>query len=188
MARSRNQLQEILQDGVTRFVQQMTGTINDFLQEQMPDPKTFSTKGATAGRKGPSRKGKIRPCIAPKCKQPSKGPRFHFLCENHMKAPKRDWMVWAGKAEAKPAAKPAQPAKKPKSKPKAAAKPVAAKPAAKPAKPAPAKKPKPAVKAAAPVKKPATKPAKAPKPAKAVVAAPAAPPVNGAPAAPEATS
>lgn len=187
MARSRNQLQEILQDGVTRFVREMTGTINDFLQEQMPDPKTFSAKGATAGRKGTARKGKIRPCIAPKCKQPSKGPRFHFLCENHMKAPKRDWMVWAGKAEAKPAAKPAQPAKKPKPKAAATAKPVA-KPAAKLAKPAPAKKP--TVKAAAPVKKPAAaKPAKAPKPAKVVAAAPTATPaVNGATAAPEATS
>jgi hypothetical protein len=36
-----------------------------------------------------------RGCIAPNCKNPSKGPRFHFLCENHRKAPKAKWSKWA---------------------------------------------------------------------------------------------
>ena len=35
-----------------------------------------------------------RNCICPGCKKLSKGPRFHFLCEIHRNAPKREWSAW----------------------------------------------------------------------------------------------
>lgn len=38
-----------------------------------------------------------RSCIKPGCKHPSKGPRFHFLCEKHLDAPAKQWKVWKQK-------------------------------------------------------------------------------------------
>ena len=44
---------------------------------------------------GPALPGpRILPCIAPGCDQPSKGPRFHYLCEEHRRASKREWTAW----------------------------------------------------------------------------------------------
>ena len=40
------------------------------------------------------RKKRILPCIAPGCKNPSKGPRVHYLCDKHRDAPKKEWEVW----------------------------------------------------------------------------------------------
>ena len=58
--------------------------------------------GASAGRKrrpGLIRvKGKRRPrdlsCIAPGCRNKSKGPRFHYLCDKHMETPKKQYEQW----------------------------------------------------------------------------------------------
>jgi hypothetical protein len=46
---------------------------------------------------------RILPCIAPGCKNPSKGPRFHYLCEEHMGAPKKDYEAWREKRKEKEA-------------------------------------------------------------------------------------
>jgi hypothetical protein len=40
-------------------------------------------------------------CIAPKCKNLSKGPRFHFLCEAHRTTKKAQWSKWAEAAKAR---------------------------------------------------------------------------------------
>jgi hypothetical protein len=40
-------------------------------------------------------------CISPNCQKLSKGPRFHFLCETHRKAPKAKWTAWAVAAKKK---------------------------------------------------------------------------------------
>ena len=40
------------------------------------------------------RRKRIRPCIAPGCKNPSKGPRFHYLCDKHRDAPRKEWEAW----------------------------------------------------------------------------------------------
>jgi hypothetical protein len=52
-------------------------------------------KGHTngVGRRGAGRSG-IRPCIAPHCTNPSKGPRFRFVCESHRGASLRDIQSW----------------------------------------------------------------------------------------------
>jgi hypothetical protein len=46
---------------------------------------------------GPKRKKRILPCIAPGCANPSKGPRFHYLCAKHMDAPRKDYEAWRAK-------------------------------------------------------------------------------------------
>ncbi|MFH0901736.1 MAG: hypothetical protein V2A73_13995 [Pseudomonadota bacterium] len=33
-------------------------------------------------------------CIAPGCKNVSKGPRFHYLCEEHAGVPAKDYQAW----------------------------------------------------------------------------------------------
>ena len=53
--------------------------------------------GRIARRSGPAKKRRIRPCIAPGCQNPSKGPRFHYLCAKHMDAPKKDYEAWRAK-------------------------------------------------------------------------------------------
>ena len=50
-----------------------------------------------ARRLGAPRKKRIKPCIAPNCTNPSKGPRFHYLCEKHMDAPKKEYEAWRAK-------------------------------------------------------------------------------------------
>ena len=41
-----------------------------------------------------ARRKRILPCIAPGCKNPSKGPRFHYLCDKHRDAPRKEWEAW----------------------------------------------------------------------------------------------
>lgn len=48
---------------------------------------------------GAKRKKRILPCIAPGCNNPSKGPRFHYLCAKHMDAPKKDYEAWRAKKQ-----------------------------------------------------------------------------------------
>jgi hypothetical protein len=52
-----------------------------------------------AGRNGGAKR--VRPCIAPGCKNTSKGPRFHFLCDEHRTAPKKEWEAWQKQAREK---------------------------------------------------------------------------------------
>lgn len=46
-----------------------------------------------------------QPCIAPGCRRQSKGPRFHFLCEDHMDAPTLKILEWQAIAKKKRASK-----------------------------------------------------------------------------------
>ena len=46
--------------------------------------------GAPKARKGPKPGRKLQmDCRYPGCKNRSKGPRFHFLCDEHLKLPKK---------------------------------------------------------------------------------------------------
>ena len=72
--------------------------VNDFL-DQLADAfiqrvmDRVNMKGGRKGTRGPSpRKGRkldMR-CRYPGCKNRSKGPRFRFMCEKHVKLPKAD--------------------------------------------------------------------------------------------------
>jgi len=68
-------------------------------------PAFIAAKGGSAskvGRRGrpPGARKRLLPCIAPGCGNPSKGPRFHYLCEKHMNAPKKDYEAWRLRAKA----------------------------------------------------------------------------------------
>jgi hypothetical protein len=43
---------------------------------------------------------RVRTCIAPRCQQPSKGPRFRFCCEKHREAPLETVKKWQEAAKA----------------------------------------------------------------------------------------
>lgn len=48
-----------------------------------------------------ARQPKRLPCIAPGCKNESRGPRFHYLCKKHTDAPKADFRRWQKADEAR---------------------------------------------------------------------------------------
>lgn len=56
---------------------------------------------ARRGRPGRPKARRLLPCIAPKCAKPSKGPRFHYLCEDHRKASRADYTAWRDASRAK---------------------------------------------------------------------------------------
>lgn len=51
---------------------------------------------AVAAKRAGKAKGVKRPmgCIAPGCKNKSKGPRFRYLCEKHLKTPLEQVKAW----------------------------------------------------------------------------------------------
>jgi hypothetical protein len=101
-----------LQDLVSRTVSDLVAAINRHMRGDMAaEVRAFiASKGSAPGRVGKrgrpvgSRKKRLLPCIAPGCTNPSKGPRFHYLCEKHRDAPKRDYQAWRLKAKEKRAA------------------------------------------------------------------------------------
>jgi hypothetical protein len=52
-------------------------------------PRGTPRNGAAAGRGGPRGLKRDMSCRYPGCKNRSKGPRFRFLCEEHLKLPKK---------------------------------------------------------------------------------------------------
>lgn len=90
---------------VARHVTQLVSALRVQLRrEVLHDIQRYFTEGSapTAGGNGQSaaikaaagKAKKILPCIAPACKNPSKGPRFHYLCEKHRHAPKKHYAAW----------------------------------------------------------------------------------------------
>jgi hypothetical protein len=49
-------------------------------------------------------KKRVVGCIAPGCSNPSKGPRFHYLCDKHRDAKKQDYEAWRKARKEKQAA------------------------------------------------------------------------------------
>jgi hypothetical protein len=96
-----------LSEIVTRYVSDLVAALNQHLRRNMADEvRDFiashaggaavvagRTRRAGAGRK------RVVQCIAPGCTNPSKGPRFHYLCEKHKDAPKKDYEAWRLRAK-----------------------------------------------------------------------------------------
>ena len=76
-----------VETGVTGNVEVTGGT-------DAPAPATVTQKKARKARQGGVVHRKLRTCIAPDCKEPSKGPRFHYLCVTHRSAKPRDIERW----------------------------------------------------------------------------------------------
>ncbi len=102
-----------LSDIVTAHVEELVSTLADVIRQQVAAEITgFFAGGAngrlpavarltTGGHKHLSKREMA--CIAPGCKNTSKGPRFHYLCDKHKDAPKKEYEEWqaARKAKAK---------------------------------------------------------------------------------------
>jgi hypothetical protein len=90
-------------DLLNSFLDQLADAFVKRVMERMNANGVTSAKG-TRGRRGPSkmkgRKLDMR-CRYPGCKNKSKGPRFSFLCEQHLKLGKRAVKAAIQKAEAK---------------------------------------------------------------------------------------
>jgi hypothetical protein len=68
--------------------QEFAAEVTGFLGQGRGQARALNLNGTMRKR------GKARPCIAPGCNNPSKGPRFRFLCDEHKGAPKSDYEAW----------------------------------------------------------------------------------------------
>lgn len=83
-------LQEIVTQHVDALVTALAAEVRQNVVQEIQDH--FSGNGGGVAFR--ARRRRILPCIAPGCSNPSKGPRFHYLCDQHMNAPKRDYEAW----------------------------------------------------------------------------------------------
>src|ERR1041384_5032014 len=100
----------LLREIVERTVAALVDAIDKYTRGNVADEvRAFiAAKGGAIGKIGrrgrpPGAKNRLLPCIAPGCGNPSKGPRFHYLCEKHMNAPKKDYEAWRLRAKEKAA-------------------------------------------------------------------------------------
>ncbi len=89
-----------LADIVSRYVSDLVGAVqNEVRRTVAEEVRAFLAGSARAGRK-PGRRAaaggvrRVVGCIAPGCTNPSKGPRFHYLCDKHKDSPKKDYEAW----------------------------------------------------------------------------------------------
>lgn len=95
-----------LSEIVARYVGDLVTAINQHLRRNMADEVRdfIASNGGGAAviagrtRRAGSGRKRVVQCIAPGCTNPSKGPRFHYLCEKHKDAPKKDYEAWRLKA------------------------------------------------------------------------------------------
>lgn len=94
-----------LGDMIDRYVTDLVAAINQHMRRNMAAEvrALLAESGRTAGKLGgrgrrSAGRKRIVPCIAPGCTNPSKGPRFHYLCEEHRKASRKDYEAWRLKA------------------------------------------------------------------------------------------
>ncbi len=83
-----------------RFAQVVADRLAPLLAQTAPRRGPGRPPGSGAGQKLRGRKLDMR-CRYPGCKNKSKGPRFRFLCADHLKLSKKDQEAalakWAGK-------------------------------------------------------------------------------------------
>src|SRR5438128_12431172 len=86
-----------LADIVTRYVEDLVNAVQQEVRRSVADEvQSFLTgeKGRGLAKLLRVRRKRVLPCIAPGCSNPSKGPRFHYLCAKHKDAPKKDYEAW----------------------------------------------------------------------------------------------
>ena len=79
---------------VKEIVERQVGPLVDAVTALVRHYTTLEIADLVALKGVRSRPKRLLPCIAPGCKNLSKGPRFHYLCDDHLGAPKRDWETW----------------------------------------------------------------------------------------------
>jgi hypothetical protein len=103
--RKTSNIEARISDLVSRNVTNLVAEISVEIRRNIADELRSYLTGNGAGRGGRAiaarlgRPKRIRPCIAPGCRNPSKGPRFHYLCEDHRNASKKDYEAWRAKQQ-----------------------------------------------------------------------------------------
>ena len=105
LARHEQRLAQI----ITRHVDGLVSAVRQEVRKSVADEvRGFLTGAGGTLAAGRGRRAGVRRrvvgCIAPGCPNPSKGPRFHYLCEKHKDAPKREYEAWRKAKQEKQAA------------------------------------------------------------------------------------
>lgn len=107
-----SKLNTLIQDHVHTLVAEISRAVRQNIATQLGS-FLESTPGAGRAVASPAKaapkrklaarrvKKQIVGCIAPSCGNPSKGPRFHYLCEKHKDAPQKDYQAWRKSKTAK---------------------------------------------------------------------------------------
>jgi hypothetical protein len=96
-----------LADIVARYVNNLVEAVREVVRRNVVAEvqEALSGRGLSVGRtRRALGKKRVLQCIAPGCTNPSKGPRFHYLCEKHKDAKKADYEAWRKARKEKQAA------------------------------------------------------------------------------------
>ncbi len=97
MPRSKNDLESRLALIVNAHINDLVASIERAVRQNVVTDLRGYLAGDGAAPRGAGRravKRRVLPCIAPGCGRPSKGPRFHYLCDEHMGARPADVEAW----------------------------------------------------------------------------------------------
>ena len=90
-------LNALLTDHVRNLVSEIAKVVRQNLAARLgaiisgTEPAAVAPKRKAVGRAARKR---VVACLSPGCGNPSKGPRFHYLCEKHKDAPTKDYEAW----------------------------------------------------------------------------------------------
>jgi hypothetical protein len=101
-----------LADIVARYTSELVAAVRQEVRRSVADEVRDILTGGRGGglsagrsrRSGGNGRKRVVQCIAPGCGNPSKGPRFHYLCDKHKDAKKADYEAWRKARKEKQAA------------------------------------------------------------------------------------
>jgi hypothetical protein len=110
--RSRGSADARLADLVARYTNDLVAAVQQEVRRSVANEVRDILTGSRAagtllgrGRRAAANgRKRIVPCIAPGCTNPSKGPRFHYLCDKHKEAKRADYEAWRKARKEKAAA------------------------------------------------------------------------------------
>ncbi len=91
---------DYLSDIVSEHVETLVAKLHDAIRQQVTvEIMTYfhngeAPRGLGGAAKVRRRSKRVMTCIAPGCKNTSKGPRFHYLCDKHRDASKAEYAAW----------------------------------------------------------------------------------------------
>lgn len=87
-------------DLFSAFIDRLADAVAERIASRLP---AQGVNGAVQSRRGGKGKKRNMACHYPGCKNRSKGPRFRYLCEQHLKLPKKQQQAALEKWKAKAA-------------------------------------------------------------------------------------
>ena len=74
--------------------QEVRRSVADEVRDVLTGNRAAGLSAGRSRRAGGNGRKRVMPCIAPGCGNPSKGPRFHYLCDKHKDAKKSEYEAW----------------------------------------------------------------------------------------------